>query len=123
MAQSPQSTESDNVWEVTKRKLIKIYEILGSPNKARSTDSVITLGGEEFLIIVPDSKPKDAIKFAKWIRISLVQHDVSEVCHTTASFGAAGLRFGESIVGLLNRADKALYKAKVNGKNWVTLVK
>ena len=88
-------------------------------NKARNTDSVIRWGGEEFLIIVPDSGLKDALEFAERIRISIEQHTDSEVGRITASFGVAELRLDESTASLLHRADKALYKAKLDGKNCV----
>jgi diguanylate cyclase (GGDEF)-like protein/PAS domain S-box-containing protein len=88
-------------------------------NKARNTDSVIRWGGEEFLIIVPDSRLKDALEFAERIRKSIEQHTDSEVGHITASFGVAELRIDEGTASLLNRADKALYKAKLDGKNCV----
>ena len=113
---------NDNYGHIVGDKILKSSSLL-IRNKARSTDSVIRWSGEEFIIIVPDSKLKDAFEFAERIRISLEQHDDSEVGHTTASFGVAELRFGESLVSLLNRADKALYKAKVNGKNCVNLAK
>jgi len=88
-------------------------------NQARSTDSVVRWGGEEFLIIVPDSRLQDALDFAERIRKSLAEHAVSDVGHFTASFGVAELRLDEGTANLLNRADKALYKAKLNGKNCV----
>jgi len=88
-------------------------------NQARSTDSVIRWGGEEFLIIVPDSKLQDALEFAERIRKALAEHTVSDVGHVTASFGVADLQLDEGTKNLLNRADKALYQAKLNGKNCV----
>jgi diguanylate cyclase (GGDEF)-like protein/PAS domain S-box-containing protein len=87
--------------------------------KARNTDSVIRWGGEEFLIVVPDSRLKDALEFAERIRKSIEQHTDKEVGIITASFGVAELRLDESTVSMLNRADKALYKAKLDGKNCV----
>ena len=87
--------------------------------KARNTDSVIRWGGEEFLIIVPDSRLKDALEFAERIRKSIEQHIDKEVGRITASFGVAELSLDESTASLLNRADKALYKAKLDGKNCV----
>jgi diguanylate cyclase (GGDEF)-like protein/PAS domain S-box-containing protein len=87
--------------------------------KARNTDSVIRWGGEEFLIIVPDSRLKDALEFAERIRKSIEQHTDKEVGIITASFGVAELRPDEGTASMLNRADKALYKAKLDGKNCV----
>ena len=88
-------------------------------SKARNTDSVIRWGGEEFLIIVPDSSLKAALKLAERIRKSLEQNMDSKVGCVTASFGVAELRPDEGTASLINRADKALYKAKQNGKNCV----
>lgn len=88
-------------------------------SKARNTDSVIRWGGEEFLIIVPDSDLKAALEFAERMRKSIEQHTDKQVGRITASFGVAELRPDEGTASLLNRADKALYKAKLNGKNCV----
>lgn len=97
--------------------LITSSQLLKS--KARNTDSVIRWGGEEFLIMVPDSRLKDALEFAERIRASIEQHTDSEVGRITASFGVAELGLDENTASLLNRADKALYKAKLDGKNCV----
>ena len=88
-------------------------------NKARNTDSFIRWGGEEFLIIVQDSRLKDALEFAERIRKSIEQHTDQVVGCITASFGVAESSLDEGTASLLNRADKALYKAKLDGKNCV----
>jgi diguanylate cyclase (GGDEF)-like protein/PAS domain S-box-containing protein len=88
-------------------------------NKARNTDSFILWGGEEFLIIVHDSRLKDALEFAERIRKSIEQHTDQVVGRITASFGVAESSLDEGTASLLNRADKALYKAKLDGKNCV----
>ena len=88
-------------------------------SKARNTDSVIRWGGEEFLIIVQDSSLKAALEFAERMRQSIEQHIDNQVGRITASFGVAELRPDEDTASLLNRADKALYAAKVNGKNCI----
>lgn len=88
-------------------------------NKARNSDSVIRWGGEEFLILVPDTNLLAAREFAERIRKGIAEHHHQEFGHITASFGVAELQVGESTASLLNRADKALYKAKLNGKNCV----
>jgi diguanylate cyclase (GGDEF)-like protein/PAS domain S-box-containing protein len=92
-------------------------------NKARNTDSVIRWGGEEFLIIVPDSRLQDGLEFAERIRKSIEQHTEEVVGRITASFGVAELSPDETTASLLNRADKALYKAKLEGKNCVKSAK
>jgi len=88
-------------------------------NKARNTDSVIRWGGEEFLIMVPDTSLKDALEYAERIRKSIAQHTDSQVGRITASFGVAELEPHEGTASMLNRADKALYKAKLAGKNCI----
>jgi len=88
-------------------------------NKARNTDSVIRWGGEEFLIIVPNSRLQAALELAERIRNSIEERIDSEVGRVTASFGVAELRLDESTASLINRADKALYTAKLNGKNCI----
>lgn len=88
-------------------------------NKARNTDSIIRWGGEEFLMIVPNARLHEAMELAERIRASIEQHTDNKVGQITASFGIAELQSDESTAGLLNRADKALYKAKLAGKNCV----
>ncbi len=88
-------------------------------NKARNTDSIIRWGGEEFLIIVPSARLHEAMELAERIRASIEQHTDSKVGQITASFGVAELQPDETTASLLNRADKALYKAKFSGKNCI----
>lgn len=88
-------------------------------SKARNSDSAIRWGGEEFLILLPDTNLIAAKEFAERIRNSIAQHQNLEAGQITASFGVAELQPDETIASLLSRADKALYKAKLNGKNCV----
>lgn len=88
-------------------------------SKARSSDSVIRWGGEEFLILLPNTALSAAKAFAERIRQGLEQLNEQQAGLITASFGVAQLQADESTASLLNRADKALYKAKLNGKNCI----
>lgn len=88
-------------------------------HKVRSTDSVVRWGGEEFLILLPDTQLAAALEFAERIRRSIADENDCEAGKVTASLGVAELQVGESSASLLNRADKALYKAKLEGKNRV----
>jgi len=92
-------------------------------SEARVTDSVIRWGGEEFLIVVSNSTLKATLKFAERIRNSFELKSDSTVGVVTASFGVAQMLPGESTASLLNRADKALYKAKLEGRNCVKCAK
>jgi len=92
-------------------------------SEARATDSVIRWGGEEFLIVVSNSTLKATLNFAERIRKSFELNNESTVGFVTASFGVAQMLTGESTASLLNRADKALYKAKLEGRNCVKCAK
>lgn len=86
-------------------------------SKARNSDNVIRWGGEEFLILLPDTKLPAAMEFAERIRNSIAGENDCEAGKITASLGVAELQNDESGASLLSRADKALYKAKLEGKN------
>ena len=88
-------------------------------NEARYSDNVIRWGGEEFLIIVPDATLKETSVLTERIRKSIYDQVITEVGKVTASFGIAELLSSETTASLINRADKALYKAKLSGKNCV----
>jgi diguanylate cyclase (GGDEF)-like protein len=86
----------------------------------RKYDLAVRWGGEEFVIVLPNTKLHGAITLAEKIRIALsvrlseiVQHPI------TASFGVAENSPQESLTDCLKRADIALYKAKKAGRNSV----
>jgi len=84
----------------------------------RRSDVVGRWGGEEFLIILPDTGIEKSEQAAEKLRTIIEKLEIEEAPRVTASFGVACLA-GEkdSITHLLARADKALYKAKNNGRN------
>lgn len=85
----------------------------------RCTDIVGRWGGEEFLIICPETKLEDAKLLAEKIRKTFEIHDFPVVGCVTCSFGISTYREGDNKESLINRADKALYCAKKNGRNKV----
>lgn len=87
----------------------------------RSSDAFGRWGGEEFLLILPDSSLSSAAELAERIRHELDGHTFSDVRKVTASFGVAGYRRGEAWEHWLNRADLALYRAKAEGRNKVAI--
>jgi diguanylate cyclase (GGDEF)-like protein len=75
-------------------------------------------GGEEFLVLVPNSDHESVLALAEHMRATLEGH-LFEVGSVTASFGVACLQLGESVSDLVRRADLALYAAKSRGRNRV----
>lgn len=82
----------------------------------REIDSVGRYGGEEFLVVLPNTEKSNAITIAERIREAVERLNFSEKVHVTISGGIAVLS-GETIVELINKADKKLYEAKNDGRN------
>lgn len=88
---------------------------------ARETDSVGRYGGEEFCAILPRTIPSEAVALAERIRES-TQRSLAPALDATCSIGVASFpRDGETQKNLVKAADKALYKAKHDGKNRVVV--
>lgn len=89
----------------------------------RSFDMVARLGGEEFVVILPDVSPERAYMVSERLRKSI--SDVAIECGaeggsleiTTSIGGAIINNAGHSIASILDRADKCLYQAKNEGRN------
>ena len=87
----------------------------------RKTDTLGRWGGEEFLLICPDVDEQSLRLLAEKLRKRIEEYNFPGVRHCTVSFGASLFRKDESLTQLLERTDKALYKAKENGRNQVIL--
>jgi len=91
---------------------------------SRETDTVLRVGGEEFGILMPDTDNVGAVNIAQQIhdRINTVKfpHPDSPIApYITLSMGLETLKPSDNIPksDLLDRADKALYQAKQEGRN------
>jgi diguanylate cyclase (GGDEF)-like protein len=89
----------------------------------RASDLVGRLGGEEFVILAPDTDAAGAATLAENLRLALEREGVSGVDRAiTASFGVAVLPdHAQSADGLLRLADRAQYAAKADGRNRVVV--
>ena len=87
----------------------------------RASDFAGRFGGEEFILLLPDTDREGAVTVAENIRLALAGLDVAGVSRPiTASFGVAALP--DDVDGptvLLRAADRALYLAKSRGRNRV----
>jgi diguanylate cyclase (GGDEF)-like protein len=94
--------------------------------RIRGSDSACRYGGEEFLIILPDTPLHEATGFAETLRagvraIVVQEHDHS-IGPVTCSFGvAASSVHGTTAATLLRAADAALYHAKAQGRDRVVV--
>jgi diguanylate cyclase (GGDEF)-like protein len=87
----------------------------------RSVDVLARWGGEEFVIMLPGCDGTMAQKAAEKLRDAIGQFAFDVVGTVTCSFGVAYYVDGDTAVTLLSRADDALYRAKINGRNRVEL--
>lgn len=99
--------------------LVAIAAVL--KDNCRSSDTYGRWGGEEFIIILPESQLENALISAEKIRQAINAHQPGETVlpGVSCSFGVAELSQSETADSLLNRADQALYRAKAAGKNCV----
>ncbi|AKS43193.1 GGDEF domain-containing protein [Wenzhouxiangella marina] len=91
-------------------------------HQVRGVDAVGRFGGEEFLIVLPDTRVDAARTVAEKLRATIESNAFSVGGTCTASFGVAEYRPSESLDAFIQRADAALYGAKRAGRNrvWVS---
>jgi diguanylate cyclase (GGDEF)-like protein len=83
---------------------------------ARQGDTVARWGGEEFVVVLPETDLAGARRFAERLRRTIEAHAVGEM-KTTTSCGLATMIPEDTVDDLLGAADQALYRAKTNGRN------
>lgn len=88
--------------------------------ETRVNDISIRWGGEEFIVICPNTSLDDATKLAERFRVSIESHDFKNKIKITASFGVIELHENEDFRKQIIRVDNNLYTSKKNGKNKVT---
>lgn len=86
----------------------------------RQEDIVARWGGEEFIVILPQTTLDSASEIADRIKgyVSTIEHD-EMIGRVTASFGVTEFIVGDDTKSIINRADQMLYLAKKYGKNKV----
>jgi diguanylate cyclase (GGDEF)-like protein/PAS domain S-box-containing protein len=81
-------------------------------SELRGEDTIVRFGGEEFLVVLPDTPPERAIEIVERLRAAMPEGQ-------TCSAGLACWDFVESVDDLIGRADSALYRAKAAGRDRV----
>ena len=102
---------------------LRAFAMEGS-RRVRVTDSLGRWGGEEFMLLMPDSALPAAREAAERLRLALDQLSVpvgDAVLKLTLSAGVVQHEHDESIARMIERADLAMYRAKTQGRNQVVV--
>lgn len=100
-------------------EVLKIFSNL-MKNSVRNVDLVARLGGEEFIIVLPNTMLSDALSKANQLRYDIEHlHFDCLKGRITASFGVAEFQENDDLSRLLKHADEATYHAKHLGRNCV----
>jgi len=90
----------------------------------RSSDILGRWGGEEFMIITPNTDQKGAIELAEKIRLATAKKRYTEdKLHLTISVGVTQLLDHDTLISIVQRADEGLYQAKHDGRDCTRLGK
>jgi diguanylate cyclase (GGDEF)-like protein/PAS domain S-box-containing protein len=79
-------------------------------SELRGEDTVVRFGGEEFLVVLPDTTPEEGVEIVERLRAAMPG---SQTC----SAGLASWDLAETADDLIGRADSALYQAKASGRD------
>lgn len=88
----------------------------------RSVDVVARWGGEEFMVLMPQTDMQGAEIAAEKLRLSIAGHQFDKVGKLTVSFGVTEFVPQDDLNSLLKRVDDALYRAKEKGRNRVEIM-
>lgn len=94
-------------------------------NSLRSFDIIGRWGGEEFVVLLVNTRREDLYKLADRLR-RLVENsaltlDSGETLQVTVSIGATGAQRGDTVESLIDRADRLMFKSKRRGRNQVSV--
>jgi diguanylate cyclase (GGDEF)-like protein len=110
---------NDNYGHVKGDEVINIFTDV-IVEAVRSADFVSRFGGEEFLLMLPETTLAGAEQLAGRIRASIESLPIEGIPHpVTASFGVTMAQKDDNTETLLRRVDEALYQAKEQGRNLV----
>lgn len=84
---------------------------------SRKSDICGRYGGEEFILICPQTTTESAMILAEKIRLAVKNFTFEQVGHKTISLGICTFEDGDDVESLIKKADMALYKAKETGRD------
>jgi diguanylate cyclase len=98
-----------------------LREVVGATERVlRTIDRLCQWDGEEFVVLAPETDLQEASRLAERHRVEIVEianHRSGSAPAVTASLGFAQFEAGDTPETLIKRADQALYKAKILGRN------
>lgn len=109
-------------------QVIQAFSALLARVTREGVDAVVRYGGEEFLLILPQTSLAGGVALAERLRAAFAAEatllDAGAACRTTASFGVASFDFADparqaTLPELISAADQLMYEAKRNGRNRV----
>lgn len=109
-------TYGHNEGDLVLRKLSKI--VSGS---IRDTDVFARWGGEEFIVMLPETNLENAYIASEKIRKAVESHQFGKVQNLTVSLGVSTVYSCNNLLTSIDLADKALYESKQNGRNMSTI--
>lgn len=83
----------------------------------RAEDLPVRLGGEEFLLLTPNTVVDEAYTLAERLRVKVAAADMPKGVQITASIGVTQLQPQDTYFAFLKRADMGMYEAKSGGRN------
>ncbi len=108
-------THGHNVGDKVLKRLCRLIS-----NNIRKTDKIGRWGGEEFIIILENTKEEEAFLIAEKFRKMVCEHKLEDKYSITVSIGVAQYEELESKEDLIKKVDEALYRAKEKGRNQVS---
>ncbi|HTE16267.1 MAG TPA: GGDEF domain-containing protein [Burkholderiales bacterium] len=114
---------NDSYGHMAGDEVLKVFAQIAQ-QELRKIDYFGRHGGEEFMLIMPETRLDGAQVKAERLRSNVENvrfHDIDPALIQTVSIGIAEYQRGESIEQIQQRADKALYAAKSNGRNRVEI--
>ncbi|MBL4760422.1 MAG: GGDEF domain-containing protein [Mariprofundaceae bacterium] len=85
----------------------------------RENDFLYRYGGEEFIVVLHSSSPQECMNALQRFRSAVEVYNFPQIGHITVSIGFVDINMGDLPSSIIDKADKALYYSKQNGRNQV----
>jgi polar amino acid transport system substrate-binding protein len=111
---------NDNFGHIRGDSILKEFSKILSDN-IRKTDFVGRWGGEEFIVVCPQTNKEQTRRLAEKLRTLIENYDFKKNTRITSSFGIYQYQEGDSLKTCIKHVDDALYEAKNSNRNCVRI--